>query len=355
MNRSRLWPLFLFVLLTTALSFAQTWTTEVVPDTLPDYGFYHGAAFDANGTLYVAYSAVTSTKRGAPSVVRFISRSANGTWSAPTTIDAAGATGISLAIDSQGNPAVTESAGTLHYLYQNPVTHAWTAETVESSAKNDVTSLAFDSNGLATIAYRTCITKGGGTKFARRTAANSWTKQVIDPDCSGRYSSLAYDLNGAPGIAYSGVCSGTGGLNCLKYAHFNGSAWSTTVVEQGTVGYGTFASLAYDSNNNPAVTHHDLGVRYLTSNAGVFSLAQWVNGPSGYGQGAELRFDSQNNASFGFQDYHSVFYTGQLSNWTNTLLETGSPGWIVTNRAFNGTPFVLFYDSLQKKLILVHQ
>lgn len=349
MHRPRVW-LLLPLLLATTLSFAQTWTTEIVSDTLPDYGFYHGAAFDANGNLYIAYSAVTSTKRNAPSVVRFITRHSDGTWSAPTTIDTAGATGISVAIDSNGNPAVTESQGALHYLYQDPVTHAWSSETVETSAANDVTSLAFDPNGLATIAYRTCVNKGGGTKFARRTAANTWTKQVVDTSCNARYSSLVYDNLGSPGIAYSDICSGTGTFNCIKYAHYNAGVWTSQVVESGTAGYGTFASLAYDENNNPAVTHYDLGVRCLTSLHGVFTLAFWVNGFSGYGQGAELRFDALNNPVFGFQDYNSVLYTA-----SNAVLATGKPSWIVTNRAYNGVPYLLFYDSGQKKLILLHQ
>jgi hypothetical protein len=81
-------------------------------------------------------------------------------------------------------------------------------------------------------------------------AVGAWNIQNVDPD--GVHStSIALDSRGFPHISYHDHTSGE-----LKYAHFNGIAWSLQTVDPvGNYGGGT--SIAIDSHDYPHISYYD--------------------------------------------------------------------------------------------------
>ena len=67
----------------------------------------------------------------------------------------------------------------------------------------------------------------------------------------GQYASLRLDSSGYPNIAYYDA-----GTKDLKYAAWNGSAWSFETVDS-TGDVGQYASLALDGSGNPHIAYFD--------------------------------------------------------------------------------------------------
>ena len=112
----------------------------------------------------------------------------------------------------------------------------------------------------------------GGLMYATYDGS-SWTKEQADPRAGARYNALAYDSNGFPGIAYSD--NNYGGdymLDSMMYAKWDGSDWNIEEIEGGTIGYGVFCDIAFDSKDVPRIVHRESGVRYLEPNGDGWDL-----------------------------------------------------------------------------------
>jgi hypothetical protein len=165
-------------------------------------------------------------------------------------VDSAWGRYSSLALDSDGYPHISYSAGGLKYAHWTGST--WMSETVDSSENSvQYTSLALDSNGYPHISYHDDYPKNA-LKYARWTGS-TWVSETVDSSGDvGQYTSLALDSNGYPHISYRDDYPN----DTLKYAHWTGSTWvSETVDSSGDVGQ--YTSLALDSDGYPHISYHD--------------------------------------------------------------------------------------------------
>jgi len=260
----------------------------IVPDTA-----WIDERVDASGSYDLGLAFNPSTLKPAMAYIDFYATpdrqvkfaSFDGSLWAPESI-AIGHRGISLAFNPTTNtPSISWQAYVSWASYYNLSfaerlqNGAWQVTAVESKSvgNSESTSLAYDPAGNPGIAYRHA-TKG--LKFARR-VNGSWQTQVVD-SAGARYFALAYNPQGNPTIAYSlDVNPADGYIDTLMFAEWNGSAWVKQTVETGVVGFGVFASLAYDPAGNPAIVHQAAGqVRFLRRIGGLWQSAETWPGDS---------------------------------------------------------------------------
>jgi hypothetical protein len=200
------------------------------------------------------------------------------------------ATGIDLAYAPSGKPAISYGWNGLKFGEWTGT--SWSIQTVVRGASNDVTSLAY-LGSTPYIAFAAGSGKSASLQLAYRTNG-TWIVEVV-AKAGARYKSLAFDANGNPAIAYSDDANGDGQLDTLKVARKTAGKWTVSVVETGVVGYGVFASLAFDSTTgNPALVHGSGTVRYLSwtgqwsAGAGEWTPSVVDGGP--FAGGESLRF-----------------------------------------------------------------
>lgn len=263
------------------------WTVEL----LPESAFYQNLAFDSTGEPAVGYVG----SNGSTNVIRLARRTSSG-W-VTETVDT-GETGVDLAFHpSTGNPALSYGWGKLKFAEWTG--SAWKLTTVEkSNAYNDVTSLAFDSAGNPTIAYRTSGNSANSRalKFAKR-VGSTWSVQTVAPGAGARYNSLVYDDQGRPLIAYSDDPDGDNWLDAVRLASWNGTSWQIDEIESGVVGYGVFVSVAWDPvASRPCLVHSR--VRFACRDAD----GTWIKETLAAGNYESLAIDSSGTAYVTYTD-----------------------------------------------------
>jgi hypothetical protein len=146
-------------------------------------------------------------------------------------------------------------------------------------------------------------------KFARR-IGSTWYSELIGG--AAQEKSLAYDLQGNPAIAYSGDEDGDGTMSTLKYAYWNGAGWNHAIVEDGVVGYGTFAELAFDPTTGwPAIVHapwpseFDAQVRFVKWNGGSWQAENVITGDMQFFTGLAIDLSGTPYVSYTDFDYGS--------------------------------------------------
>ncbi len=303
------------------------WTPETV-DAADRVGLYQSLAFDPIDEYpSIAYSDLTNNT---VKIARF-----NGVSWDIEVIDSGGP-GIDIAFDPlTGLPVVCHARNKLRFLWYDGV--SWNVTNIENNgAFNDVTSLAYDGLGRPTISYRAGNGNNSGLKLARLTGSE-WTKEFVEVGASARYSSLAFDPgDGYPSIAYSDVLDGGGSLETLKFAHFNGATWDIEVVETGVVGFGVFASLAFDPVTGlPAIAHRGGGA--FRARIVRFDGSQWIGEQFDTGTfagvGASLVFDSFGTPFIGSHSDDKVkVSTWDGLAWTTEVVDPIDSSWRVSLR-----------------------
>ena len=91
----------------------------------------------------------------------------------------------------------------------------------------------------------------------------TWTTNVVDQSVNAESPSLAFDSIGNPHISYHDSTNGN-----LKYAKWNGYAWSIQTVD-GAKDVGQYCSLALGSDDKPQIT-------YLDSSNYNLKYARWT-------------------------------------------------------------------------------
>ncbi len=267
------------------------WTVETA-DAARLTGYYNAISSYA-GSPSVAYAYGGDSANAIPPALRWAARGVS-SW-AIETVDAQSVSGLSHAFDAAGRPAISYIAGspaTMRFASKSGAT--WALETVDArSAQNDRTSLAYDPSGRATLAYRTFsstsgngkkkTTVQGGLMFSVRSAAGAWTTEVVDADAGARYVSLAYDALGNPAIAYSDDVNRDNSLETLKLARKSGGTWTIEVVETGTAGFGVLCSLAFDPTTGlPSIATAENGViRFARFDGTAWSFESVAPGTNG--------------------------------------------------------------------------
>jgi subtilisin family serine protease len=271
----------------TATTEASLWNVELIESGV----FYNAMAFDSSDNPAIGYGIGDEIK---------LARWNGASWDYETVETGTDNAGVDLAFDpNDGNPSLSWGWGKLKFARYDG--SSWEVTILEKKgAKNDVTSLVYNPSGNPSIAYRT-TGRNGGLKLATYNGV-SWDIEVVDSGAAARYNSLAYDSNGYAAIAYSDDADGDNSLDTLKYAHYNGASWDIEVVETGVVGYGVFASLAFDPiTENPSLAHRASGIRYLYHDGVDWKLE--IVDSAQYASGTSLVFDSLGNAYLGYVDY----------------------------------------------------
>jgi hypothetical protein len=139
---------------------------------------------------------------------------------------------------------------------------AWEFESIDTAGMYfSRTSIVLDGEGNPYISY-TSVIGSSDLKCARRTGS-TWSIEIVD-QFGGGYSSIDLDSNDDPHISYfdrNYYYPGFGG-NDLKYAKWDGSAWSTQTVDSaGDVGLDT--SIALDINDESHISYSDPDDREL--------------------------------------------------------------------------------------------
>lgn len=292
-----------------AMDDAHHWELTTMPATGT---FYHALAFDPlMGNPVIAFSASGYAK---------LARWSGASWAIETV--GSGGTGVDLAFDPDDrNPSVSWGATKLVFAHWTGA--AWKLETIETkSATNDVTSLAYAPDGSPAIAYRSTAGKGS-TRFAKKNGS-SWVIQVVESIYGGGYYSLAFDPAGRPAIAYAFDADRNGSYDTLKLARWNGTAWMTEVVETGVVGYGVFASLAFDASGNPVIAHGNGTIRYVQ-----WDGSSWVVETIASGNCSSLAFDGAGPLVSYIVSSKEVRFARRVGPgvWTTELVETVTSTW----------------------------
>lgn len=230
------------------------WSTETV-DSTAGSGFFSSLAFNpVTGFPAIAYDAPAKGNQTSVKLAEWNGAS----WTISTALTDRGFNGgVALAFDPSGNPAVTATMGGAKFARRGGST--WSVQTIDSQGSGTVGSLVYFNGSFWAAYYTSKALKLG------HLVGSSWTTEVVDT-ASVMYPSLAFAPDGGPSIAYR-----YSSTNSLRFAHKSGSTWTIQTVEtgpsQGLIGYGVFASLAYDPlTGYPTIAH---------ANAGPIRFARW--------------------------------------------------------------------------------
>jgi len=154
---------------------------------------------------------------------------------------------------------------------------------------------------------------------------------------------------GNPAIAYSDDLDGDNYLDAVLLARWTGAAWTTQVVEQGVVGYGVFASLAFDPTTGYPAIHHGNFVpsRFLRWDGTAWNLELVTAGSRG-----TLAFDSGGVAYVGCTSSGMILVTSRdpaTGSWTTLIADRVGDAWIVSTKLDSaGRPSVAYYDGTNR-------
>lgn len=201
----------------------------------------------------------------------------------------------------------------------------WTSAQIEAK---DVypheTSLAY-AGANPVISYYKTARRATGLYVAQR-AGSIWSTRQVDPGAYAVYNQLAVDSVGNPAIAYSADANKDGIVDTLKFARFDGAAWTTSVVETG----GAFGTIACDpATGQPAIAHWNNAtgeLRFLRSNGSGWSSAEIVETAPSI-TGCSLTFQADGTAYLAYGSTHMRLAIRDLSgSWTFREIDTTTTG-----------------------------
>ncbi len=187
----------------------------------------------------------------------------------------------------------------------------WLIEVVDSDGNvGDQVSVAVDDLDGIHIAYHDATT--GSLLYAKR-GTEGWEISVVDGSGDAGFSpSIALDAAGQPHVAYQAV--GATGFE-LRYASFDGFAWSYQTVDNSGNMPGMYASLAFDpTTGKPHISYQRAVTRSLEYAVG--------------------------NDSGGF-DHYPLAATGETGYFTSLAITS------------DGRPVIAYYDQRVFQIILL--
>lgn len=180
-------------------------------------------------------------------------------------------------------------------------------------------------------------------------AANTWTTQTVVEDNGGWDSSIALDSAQNPCLTYFD------GLGKVMYAHYDGSAWHTEVVDTVSTSYaGTpLPSLAFNPAGYPCISYEDITahqLKYASYNGLTWQITvadAYVH--AGNGEYSCLAFNSAGQPCISYHGYSDdglqvglkyAYFDG--SAWQKTLITTA--GCLHTSLTINslGRPCIAY-------------
>lgn len=281
---------------------------------------------------------------------------------------------LSAAVTPEGQPAVAyydRTQGALGYAVGTIAedgTLSWTHEEVDgypddqgldSGDRGRYASMAIASDGTVWVAYYDATNKA--LRYARRNADGSWqtglaaTGDGAHPD-AGEWASLALDASGNPVVGYYDA-----GMGQLDIAHWNGSSFSTEVVDEGSdyTPADTGAQTVPADVGKYARLRISDGVEYIAyydAAAGDLKLAHGTSGAyavetvasdGDVGQWPDLLIDG-GTVAIAYQDVGNQdldYATGSPGSWSISVVDDGDHVGADTALFMNGSyPAIVYFD-----------
>lgn len=247
---------------------------------------------------------------------------AGDTWRATVSsafLPAGAATFFARAQDNNG--AFSASASTRATVLPQPASNLqWDSQPLPPALRS---AMVMGAGGTLHVSYVGYLQASGAftLMYATRNGA-AWVTQVVDTGVDYVAStSIALDSFGNPHIAY-GVGEGSQQRPWqMKYASFDGSAWSLETVDpNNTGGWYNTTHLLIDANDVPHISYQPLGVHavmYAKKSAGQWSTARLTGTKVIVANGSSMALDSHGRP---FITYQTLSDLGMAhSNKTSTL------------------------------------
>mgnify|MGYP000212261663 CR=1 FL=1 len=297
MRKTKILKTYFILFLFFFYSFIRSeWNTHIINSSLNTSSIYHylSLILDLNKNAYVVYFDNNNND--------LIFASFNGSSWENKTLDSSGKIGTypTIAIDSNNNFCISYGDwDNCDLKYLSGDGQNWNVSIIDNGncVNNDFSNyinIAVDDNNFIHISYYDSIQNI--LKYAKFNGTN-WTTEIVDSSSyCGQYSSIAIDSNNNPHIAYYDADN----LD-LKYARWTGSSWNKETVDS-TGNVGQFASIALDSNNYPHITYRRANssgdqLKYAKRN-GTYWEINIIDGTGDdmglYGFGSSIGLDENN-------------------------------------------------------------
>ncbi len=196
--------------------------------------------------------------------------------------------------------------------------------------------IAVDKDNNLHVAFN----RGTGLSYIKRTGS-SWGSPVLLDNIAGYNLSIAVDGNGNPHVSYSDNDNYD-----LKYAGFNGVAWSTATIDsQDSVG--NYNSIAIDGANRIYISYYywvnssleGLKLAFYNGVSWTTSIVDTGYSNSGLGTYTSLALDGAGNPSIVYSPTRYAKWTG--SSWN---IDSGASVGVEKNLTLdaNGNPYVAY-------------
>lgn len=231
-----------------------SWTTETVDRD----GRFSSLKVDSRGNVHLAYI-------GDGDRIKYAFRDTSTSKWFTMTVDTA-ASYTSLVLDSDGNPHVCYTQRTMRYAAWNG--RIWDIQTLSpgSGAIAYYCSVAVSSDGTPHVTWYQERDSQDANYLHMKYAVlknGAWLARTIDFDPqTGKWETMVLDKNGNPHICYDSFVFGQ-----LKYAYWDGKAWSIRSVDSRTnsdqPGRGMGNSLVLDANGRAMISYfEDSALKY---------------------------------------------------------------------------------------------
>jgi len=223
-----------------------------------------------------------------------------------------------------------------------------------ANAVGETVSVAFGPNGLPAVAYI-----GAGRLRIAQFDGTAWTSSVVDATnaFSELQPSLAFAPDGHPAIAYHNATLGT-----LSYAIFDGADWTITNVDENPT-TGQFPSLAFGPDGFPAIAYYyfnDSDLRFAKFDGDKW-IIELVDTESSTGRFPSLAISSDGLEGIvylydGADDFDLRMASRNGSNWNVTTLESNGLTGLHSSLALdsNDSPWIVFRRSSAEELVVAH-
>ncbi len=275
------------------------WHTEIVDSTTAGAGFYVSLALDSSNNPHLVYGEVFGMNT--TDKLKYAYKDITG-WHITILTENSYISYINLVMYhnlpriSFYNDSANNGQGELQYMYTDGNT--WSIENVTAKPSGGrMNSLAVDSSGNPYISYYD-INSGpvqGSLRYAIRTPQGVWENTIVDGNILdlhnvGMWNSIALDSLGNPHISYN---ANDGGGGILKYASWNGTAWTIETVSSLK---SASSKLLLNKANSPIIVYQDVttgnfeytykeGSNWIMNNIDTIDgVGQWISStlsPSG--------------------------------------------------------------------------
>jgi len=198
-----------------------------------------------------------------------------------------------LIVDTAGLPHIVyNKMGFSELIYTTKLNDNWFRATIDSGLFYACPTLASDKNGRLHCSYYRVVGQTAYLTYAYRNSGE-WIKVTVDSIfgiltnwwfTKYFYTEIETDTFGHPGIVYVSW-NPLDSLFYIKYIHYNGVNWNSSVVEYDTVWAGHLipsdwsANLEINSHNKPLIAFHQI---YSGPGNDTIKLAYWSDSLQGW-------------------------------------------------------------------------